>query len=107
MMEETKNPTPEEEVTEEVSTEEEVETAEAEAEEEMTKEDRKEAKKKAKADKKGDALKEKIAELEDKRQCLKPEQEALLRSFSLWWTTSKEAWQRFLKRRKIPPSLTA
>ena len=66
MMEETKNPTPEEEVTEEVSTEEEVETAEAEAEEEMTKEDRKEAKKKAKADKKGDALKEKIAELEDK-----------------------------------------
>jgi molecular chaperone GrpE len=65
-MEETKNPTPEEEVTEEVSTEEEVETAEAEAEEEMTKEDRKEAKKKAKADKKGDALKEKIAELEDK-----------------------------------------
>ena len=66
MMEETKNPTSEEEVTEEVSTEEEVETAEAEAEEEMTKEDRKEAKKKAKADKKGDALKEKIAELEDK-----------------------------------------
>ncbi len=66
MMEETKNPTPEEEVTEEVSAEEEVETAEAEAEEEMTKEDRKEAKKKAKADKKGDALKEKIAELEDK-----------------------------------------
>jgi len=66
MMEETKNPTPEEEVTEEVNTEEEVETAEAEAEEEMTKEDRKEAKKKAKADKKGDALKEKIAELEDK-----------------------------------------
>lgn len=66
MMEETKNPTPEEEVTEEVSTEEEVETTEAEAEEEMTKEDRKEAKKKAKADKKGDALKEKIAELEDK-----------------------------------------
>ena len=66
MMEETKNPTPEEEVTEEASTEEEVETAEAEAEEEMTKEDRKEAKKKAKADKKGDALKEKIAELEDK-----------------------------------------
>ncbi|MBP5297964.1 MAG: nucleotide exchange factor GrpE [Lachnospiraceae bacterium] len=65
-MEETKNPTPEEEVTEEVNTEEEVETAEAEAEEEMTKEDRKEAKKKAKADKKGDALKEKIAELEDK-----------------------------------------
>ena len=66
MMEETKNPTPEEEVTEEVSTEEEVETTEAEAEEEMTKEDKKEAKKKAKADKKGDALKEKIAELEDK-----------------------------------------
>ena len=66
MMEETKNPTPEEEVTEEVNTEEEVETAEAEAEEEMTKEDRKEAKKKAKADKKGDALKEQIAELEDK-----------------------------------------
>ena len=66
MMEETKNPTPEEEVTEEVSTEEEVETAEAEAEEEMTKEDRKEAQKKDKADKKGDALKEKIAELEDK-----------------------------------------
>ena len=61
MMEETKNPTPEEEVTEE-----EVETTEAEAEEEMTKEDKKEAKKKAKADKKGDALKEKIAELEDK-----------------------------------------
>ena len=66
MMEETKNPTPEEEVTEEVTSEAEVETPEDEAEEEMTREDKKEAKKKAKADKKGDALKEKIAELEDK-----------------------------------------
>ena len=66
MMEETKNPTPEEDVTEEVTSEAEVETPEDEAEEEMTREDKKEAKKKAKADKKSDALKEKIAELEDK-----------------------------------------
>ncbi|MBO4376804.1 MAG: nucleotide exchange factor GrpE [Lachnospiraceae bacterium] len=65
MMEETKNPMPDEEVTEEVMDEEDVET-EADDEEVLTKEDKKEAKKKAKADKKSDALKEKIAELEDK-----------------------------------------
>ena len=64
-MEETKNPMPDEEVTEEVMDEAEVET-EAEDEEVLTKEDKKEAKKKAKADKKSDALKEKIAELEEK-----------------------------------------
>ena len=65
MMEETKNPMPDEEVTEEVMDEEDVET-EADDEEVLTKVDKKEAKKKAKADKKSDALKEKIAELEDK-----------------------------------------
>lgn len=54
-MEETKNPTPEEEVKEQVETEEVTEE---------TSEDK--GKKKSRADKKGDALKEKITELEDK-----------------------------------------
>lgn len=53
-MEETKNPTPEEEVKEQVETEEVEEASEDKG------------KKKSRADKKGDALKEKIAELEDK-----------------------------------------
>ena len=65
MMEETKNPMPDEEVTEEVMDEAEVET-EIDDEDVLTKEDKKEARKKAKADRKSDALKEKIAELEDK-----------------------------------------